>query len=98
MQYIIEAEMPEVLSENLMDLIPDDLEKVQQLMSEQVIYSYSMSADQKRVWVLIEAEDEEEVEDIMRGLEITEHLHYEIHELAFMQQSSSFNIPSFSLN
>jgi muconolactone delta-isomerase len=87
-----------VLSDEFMSLVPAQIEKINELMTQRVLSSYTLNADRSRLWATLDADSEMEAIEILRSFPIYDWMEYTIHELMFHQESSSFLIPRFSLN
>ncbi|MEH0156588.1 hypothetical protein V6R21_20735 [Limibacter armeniacum] len=97
MQFMVEAEMPEVFSDEILDMIPNEITRMNDLMSDNVVSSYTLSGDRKRLWVTLDVENEEKAREVMDGFSLADHMHYEIYELAFLE-TAPMRMPAFSLN
>ncbi len=97
-QYMIEIDLPEVLSEEFMSLVPAQIEKINELMTQRVLSSYTLNAERTRLWTTLEADSETDAIAILSSFPIYHWIEYTIHELMFHQESSAFLIPRFSLN
>lgn len=97
MQYMIEAEMPEVFTDDILDIIPDEINRLNHLLSESVVSSYVLSSDRKKFWMTVNAENEDEVYDILESFAMTSYVSYHIHALAFLEVAP-MSMPAFSLN
>ncbi len=97
-QYMIEINLPEELSNEFMELVPSQIEVINELMTQRVMMSYTLNAERSKLWTTLEADSLVEITDILRSFPIYEWIEYEIHELMFHRESASFMIPRFSLN
>lgn len=97
-QYMIEIHLPEIPDEEFVSLIPKQVDEVNKLLTEDVITSYTLTTDKSRLWTTIKADTEEEVENILSSFPLIDWMQFEIYELMFHQESSSFIIPRMSLN
>ena len=59
-EYLITVELPADLSEEFIALIPAHRHRVNELMQEGIITSYSLAADRRRLWTTLIASGEEE--------------------------------------
>ena len=96
-QFIIDIQLPEVLTEDFISRIPRQREMVDELMVKGTIYFYSLAYDRSKLWVGIKAENEEEVWNILYSFPLIEFMNADIHELAF-HNSARMNIMQLSLN
>lgn len=88
-QYMVEIELPEVLSDDFMSLIPRQRRKVEELFSTGKLYSYSLSFDRSKLWAGIRAMNEVEVWNILYSFPLIEYMNIDIHELAFHNTSKA---------
>jgi muconolactone delta-isomerase len=96
-QFMVEIELPDVLSEDFISLIPKQKRQVDSLMTEGKVYLYSLSFDRSRLWVGISAANEVEVWNILYTFPLIEYMNIDIHELAF-HNTSKTGIFELSLN
>jgi hypothetical protein len=96
-QYIADIELPEVLSEEFLSLIPDQRKIVDELLSDGTIYFYSLAFDRSRLWVGVRAENEAEVWNILYTFPLIEYMNADIYELAF-HNAEKLGVFELSLN
>lgn len=94
--FMIEFELPDELDENFMTLIPEQRIVVNQMMGDGIIKSYSLAMDRSVLWVVLEADSEFEVMEIIAQMPLSDYLHPYISELMF-HNGAEVNTP-FSLN
>lgn len=94
--FIVESDIPELTPE-FMRLIPEHMQVVQRLFSEEKILTYAVSEDRIRWWCHIEAEDEMEVMEILGQMPIMPYLRPKIHDLLFYN-TAEIGLPKISLN
>ena len=97
-QYMVEIDLPEVLSPEFMALIPKQIETVNQLMTERVLMSYTLNSDRTKLWVTLVADSESEVITTISTFPLIKWMKFKTHELMFHHDSSAFIIPRMSLN
>ncbi len=95
-QYMVEFELPEVITQEFMELIPAQREVVERLMLEGKMHSYALASDQTMAWAIIEADSEFTAMEILTELPLCEFLIPFVSELDF-HQSAHFS-HQFSLN
>ncbi|NJL13015.1 MAG: hypothetical protein HC913_08485 [Microscillaceae bacterium] len=95
---MVEIWLPDEFSDEFAARIPAQIEKVNELMLNRTISSYTLTADRSRLWTTLSAEDESGVQAILDEFPLIEWMDYEIHELMFHHESSAFIMPRFSLN
>jgi muconolactone delta-isomerase len=96
-QYMIDINLPEVLTEEFMSLIPSHRTQVNRLLGRGVMVSYSLSKNRKKIWTVVNARSEEEVDRIVSSFPIVNFLNYEVYDLAFNNNVNQI-LPRFSLN
>ena len=94
--FMVEFELPPVLTEEFIRLIPRQREYVNYLMAEGKIQSYSLAVDRSRLWVVFSAETEFEVLETVSQFPLHEYLIPKVSELAF--HNSHSQVLQFSLN
>lgn len=96
-QYMINIELPQPITEEFANLIPNQRAHVNTLMGEGKIASYSLSMDRSRLWVIVNAETPEDARGTIASFPIIAFIRFTMHELAF-HNSVRFLRPQFSLN
>jgi muconolactone delta-isomerase len=94
--FMIEFELPEELDEEFMELIPEQREVVNQLMSEGILKSYSLAMDHSVLWVVVTADTEFEVMEIIAQMPLSDYMQPFISELMFHNGAEAMS--PFSLN
>jgi hypothetical protein len=89
--------LPEFFPTKFMALIPKQRARVNQLMDQGVIKSYSLDMARRNVWAFIEANDEEEVMEYLQSFPIIKEVKIRIHELAFYD-SAPVGLPELIMN
>lgn len=95
--FMADINLPQVQGEDFMNKIPEQRLVVDQLMDDGKISNYAVSMDRSKLWILIEANDVNEVESIIQTFPIIDDIDYSINELLFNQRAI-LEIPKFSLN
>lgn len=94
--YMVEFTLPELLTEEFVQLIPEQRRKTDELLADGVIKSYSLALDRSRLWVIMTADSEFDALHVLLDLPLTHHMTPEISELAF--HNSEEMALHFSLN
>ncbi|MCC6182711.1 MAG: hypothetical protein IT237_12845 [Bacteroidia bacterium] len=89
--------LPEVFSRRFAALIPQQQEKVSELMNKRIILNYALDMDRTQVWITIQAKNEEQIMDILASFPIIKDVKVEITELAFFD-SAPIGLPEFIMN
>ena len=95
--YFVEVALTGSFSPEFMALVPAQRKKVNRLMDEGVIISYSLALDRTRLWMVVEAKNTEGVMDVLAGFPLIGFMKPDIHELAFHDNVHS-GFPHLSLN
>src|SRR5436190_21576941 len=95
-QYMVDINLPRRMSKEFMELIPEQRQKVSDLMEEGIVTSYSLSSNRSKVWVTIMGTSEEDVMDILTEFPLIKYMKVRIHELAFNDMPTP--MPQISLN
>lgn len=95
--YMINIDLPKILTPHFIALIPEQRDLVNKLMLEKVITSYSLTADRAKLWITLTSASEEQVIQLMNTFPLIEYMKYKIQPLA-LHNSISYSLPQFSLN
>jgi len=96
-QYMINIKLPQTLTEEFVQLIPKQHSRINQLMDQGKIFTYSLSADRTRLWVIVKAKSEKEVMDLLSTFPLIGFMSPEITELAFYM-SEPVGMPKLIFN
>lgn len=94
---MVDIFLPESLNPEFLRLIPAQRFRIDELMREGKIGSYSLSLDRSRLWVLCYAREEQEVLGIIKSMPIFDFIRYRIHPLMFHNEMN-FGWPAVSMN
>jgi len=95
-QYMVEFEVPLPLTEDLLEMIPEQREAIDRLFTSGKLLSYSLSSNKSRLWAVILAESESELLAYIDRLPMTPFMDYDYNELMFYNTVAI--MPSMSLN
>ena len=79
--------LPDVFTRRFAALIPQQRERVNQLMEERVILNYALDMERSQLWVTMQAKDQEAVMDVLATFPIIKDVKVEIFELAFFDSA-----------
>jgi len=82
-QFLVDFTLPNNLDEEFMDLIPYQRAMVNRLFKDGVLLNYALSLESSRLWCIINATSEIEVQTIVSDLPLTEFMKYEVNMLTF---------------
>ena len=93
----VHIKLPEIFTRRFAALIPQQRERVNQLMEERVILNYALDMDRTQLWVTLQAENQETVMDILATFPIIKEVKVEIFELAFFD-AAPMGLPELNMN
>ncbi|MCX6290770.1 MAG: hypothetical protein NT126_03300 [Bacteroidetes bacterium] len=96
-QFMISIKLTDEFTEEFISLIPEQRAMVNSLMRKGIITSYSLASDRSKLWVVMEAESEINVIEVLSEFPLIGFMKPEIIELMF-HNSIYVNIPKVSLN
>lgn len=96
-QFMVDFTLPNKLTEDFMEKIPFQRAKVNRLFREGKIVNYALSLDTSKMWAVFNANTQNEVEEIIATLPLTEFMACNISMLTFYN-SNTKEAPAFSLN
>ena len=94
--YMVEFELPEVLTPKFLAKIPQQRNKIDELMALGKVRSYSLSEDRSRLWMIVVAETEDDVIEILEEMPLNKMMTNQIIPLMF--HFSNENVMAMSLN
>ena len=96
-QFMVYVTLPDNPGEEFFSLVPKQRAKINSLMRKGIIISYSLSLDRSQLWIVMDAESEINVIEVLSEFPLIRFMKPEIHELMF-HNSIYLNIPKVSLN
>lgn len=93
---MIEFELPEIMDEEFMALIPKQRFVINQMLAEGTIKSYSLAMDRSRLWVILAANSEFEAMELVTTFPLSDFMTPSLSELMF--HNSADMLMQFSLN
>jgi muconolactone delta-isomerase len=96
-EFMIESILHDAHSEAFMQLIPSQRAMVNELMFEGKILNYSVNLDRKKLWIVMAAENEEHVMEILSKFPLIGFMEVEVQPLLF-HNSPQRNFAHISLN
>ncbi len=96
-QYMFEIELPGIITDDFASLIPFQRARVNILMFEGKISSYSLSMDRSRLWVVVNAATPDDANSIIASFPIFHLVRFTMQELMFHNNVRLLD-PQFSLN
>ena len=89
--------LPDIFTRRFAALIPQQRERVNQLLEERVILNYALDMERSHLWVTMQAKDQEAVMDILATFPIIKDVKVEIFELAFFD-AAPMGLPELNMN
>jgi hypothetical protein len=93
----VHIKLPEIFTRRFAALIPEQRERVNQLLEQRVILNYALDMERSNLWVTIQAKSQEAVMDILSTFPIIKDVKVEIYELAFFD-SAPMGLPELIMN
>ncbi|MES2763134.1 MAG: hypothetical protein V4677_13055 [Bacteroidota bacterium] len=93
----IHIKLPDIFTRRFAALIPQQRERVNQLLEERVILNYALDMERSHLWVTMQANNQEEIMDILATFPIIKDVKVEIFELAFFD-SAPMGLPELIMN
>jgi muconolactone delta-isomerase len=94
--YMVEFELPSMMAPEFLARIPEQRNKVDELMALGHIRSYSLSANRSKLWMIVIADTEFEVLDLIGDLPLSDFMIPSINPLMFHHSMES--MMAISLN
>lgn len=95
--YMIEIHLPEVLTRELLSLVPDQMSFVNRSFREGRLLGYTLSLEKGKLWVIVSAQSEVDVIALLSEMPISPHVEADITPITFHQTVSAL-APQFSVN
>jgi hypothetical protein len=96
-EYMVTCDLPDVFSEELMSIIPNQRRVVNKLFQTGVFTGYTLSLDHSKIWITLLSNDEENVLNILEKMPVMPYIKVEIYPLAF-HNAARVVLPALSLN
>ena len=93
----VHIKLPDIFTRRFAALIPQQRERVNQLLEERVILNYALDMERANLWVTMQAKDQEAAMDILSTFPIIKDVKVEIFELAFFD-SAPMGLPELIMN
>ena len=93
---MVEFELPEVLTEEFLNLVPQQRFVINKMLSDGQLKSYSLSMDRSTLWAVMTATSEFEVMELITQMPLCDYMTPHVSELMF--HNGAETITQFSLN
>ncbi|MEN9522122.1 MAG: hypothetical protein RL065_499 [Bacteroidota bacterium] len=98
MDYLLTFQLPDVMDESFIQTIPMHRAKVNSLIEAGIIKSYSVAINREKLWMVVEAIDENDVHRIIESLPLHEYLNDYTIDVLLLSLNASTEMPHISLN
>lgn len=95
--FLVELALPQPLPAELLAAIPEQRIKIDAMLHDQKLLSYSLAADRSKVWAVVSAADLFEAVHLLSDLPVLRFAKPIVTELAFYN-APQFVFPAISLN
>lgn len=95
-QYMVEFDIPQPLTDDFLEMIPDQRSVIDNLFTDGKLLSYTVASDRTRVWAVMIAESESELLSYIDMMPMTPYMDYDYNELMFY--NTVHLMPAMSLN
>jgi hypothetical protein len=96
-QFMVEFDLPTPFPPSFVEKIPVQKMVVDEFMEEGKIISYALSMDKGRLWVIVNAQNDFDVLDVINEFPLIDQMQYSMTELMF-NHAGAIMVPGFSLN
>lgn len=86
-EFMASITFPGVITDEYIELIPEQKDYIGRLVSQKKITSYGLSMDRTKFWITFSAESEQEVWQLLVGFSLYKYMEVEIDELLFHQNT-----------
>jgi hypothetical protein len=95
--FLVHITLPEVFTAAFYELLNSQRDRVNHLMENHILLSYSLDMERKYIWAFFETSGEGELKAILGSLPVIAHVHYTIHELAYYN-AAPVSLPELIMN
>lgn len=96
-EYMITCDLPKLITEELVQLVPQQRAVVNQLFKKGALTGYTLALDRSKLWITALSNSEEGVMEILAQMPIMPFMQVEIYPLAF-HNAARVILPALSLN
>jgi len=96
-RFMVDFTLPEVLSEEFMNMIPYQRAAINDLLAKGKLVTYALSLERSKLWAIFSAKSEMEVMKLINDLPLSNFLTADISLLTF-HNTMEPEMPSFSIN
>jgi hypothetical protein len=95
-QFMVEIKFRKQDFPEIMPLVPEQQEKVTELMQKNMVGSYVLSLERSKLWMIVNESTEEEVIQVLESMPLYQYFQIDIFSLTFNNQVVA--MPAISLN
>ncbi|MFT5833107.1 MAG: hypothetical protein ACI97N_000733 [Cognaticolwellia sp.] len=95
-QFMVEIKFNKQDFPEIMPLVPEQQEKITELMQKNKVGSYVLSLERSKLWMVVNEDTEEEVIEVLQMLPLFDFFQFDIFKLTFNNQVVA--MPAISLN
>ena len=95
-QFMVEIKFRKQDFPEIMPLVPEQQEKVTELMQKNVIGSYVLSLERSKLWMVVNENTEEDVMRVLESMPLFKYFQFDVLSLTFNNQVVA--MPAISLN
>lgn len=95
-QYMVEIKFRKQDFPEIMPLVPEQQEKISELMQKNRVSSYVLSLERSKLWMVVNEDVEEKVIEVLESLPLYKFFEFDLFNLTFNNQVVS--MPAISLN
>ena len=95
--FMADFTLPDVLSEEFINLIPYQRARIDQFFNEGKLVSYALSLENCKLWAVFKANSEMDVMEMIMELPLSDFMNVQINMLTFYNTHTK-KIPAFSMN
>ena len=95
-QFMVIFDLPSPLSEEMLDLIPEQKTAMDELFTSGKLLSYTVALDRSKLWAIFLAEEESELISYIDHFQMTSYMDFDYKEIMF--HNTVHLMPTMSLN
>lgn len=95
-QFMVDFTLPDVLTPEFTNLIPEQKEQIELLLTEGLLNNYMLSMDDHKLWAVFNANSEYDVMQLVAALPLTQFMETRISMLTM--SSAPKGMPGYCLN
>ncbi|MCB0516724.1 MAG: hypothetical protein R2798_12015 [Chitinophagales bacterium] len=97
-EFMVEMDLPSVLTHTFMTLIPQQRQWVSDMFSQQKLVSYALAENRRKIWASFSIENEQALREELKEMPLAQFLHFRFYSLEFNEHIAYNQLPFISLN